>query len=276
MDFLIYNNKIVQKEEINLSKFLYENSFSLKQKIWYGFGGIPLFTENIRLIEKQAEALKLPLPEFFKNKREFFRITKRMLNKNKFYRSGLIKIYLFWQNKKVETLITSSAFSFFDFPFSEEGILITSSNHKKHSQNSLNQFAIYNDMAWKTTLRDLTGTYYKNAVITNEKNAVCECPFSNIFFLKGNEIMTPALTTGCYDDILRSTVLKMTKSLKLIPVESDNIQLSDLPKMDEIFLASEQNGIQWVLGFENKRFLHRHSSNIHEKLNEFLKTKSTD
>lgn len=276
MDFLIYNGEIVAKEEINLSKLLYENSFALKQKIWYGFGGIPLFTENIRLIEKQAEVLKLPLPNIFSNKREFFRITKRLLNKNKFYRSGFIEIHLFWKNENVETIITSSAFSFFDFPFSGEGILTTSSNHKKHSQNKLNQFSFYNETIWETTLLELNSTYFKNAVLTNETGAVCECSFSNIFFLKGKKIITPALSAGCYNDSLRSVILKTAKSLKLVPVESDNIQLSELPKMDEIFLASEQTGIQWMLGFENKRFLHRYSDAIHEKLNEFLKEKAAD
>lgn len=276
MDFLIYNGEIVAKEEINLSKLLFENSFSLKQKIWYGFGGIPLFNENIRLIEKQAEVLKLPLPVFFSNKRELFRITKRMLNKNKFYRSGFIEIHLFWQKKNVETVITSSAFSFFDFPFLEEGVLITSSSQKKHSQNKLNQFSFYNEAIWETTLLELSDTYFKNAVLTNENGAVCECSFSNIFFLKEKKLITPSLNTGCCNDSLRSFIFESAKSQKLVPVESDSIQLSELHKMDEIFLASEQTGIQWVLGFETKRFLHRYSDSIHEKLNKILKEKTAD
>lgn len=276
MDFLIYNGKIVNQEAINLTELLYNKTFELKQKIWYGYGGIPLFKENIHLIEKQAMSLNLPLPKLFKNKRELLRITKRMLNKNKFYRSGYVEMHLFWQNDNVEILISSMAFSFFEFPFSQEGILLAPTNQKKHSHNKLSQFSFYNEIIWKTTIQELIGSYYKNTVLTNEKNAICECPFSNIFFLKGNELVTPDLKTGCYNDIIRPVILKMAKSLKLNPVESDNIQISDLPEMDEIFLASEQTGMQWVLGFEKKRYLHYHSENIHEKLNEFLKEKSTD
>ena len=41
--------------------------------------------------------------------------------------------------------------------------------------------------------------------------------------------------------------------------------------MNEIFLASEENGIQWVLGVGNKRFVHRASIKIHELLNLQLK-----
>lgn len=275
MDFLIYNEKIVEKEAINLTELLYKKTFGLKQKIWYGYGGIPLLNENIALIEKQTDTLKLPLPKIFENKRELFRITKRMLNKNKFYRSGYIELHLFWQNDRVDLLITSLAFSNFEFPFPDDGILLTSSNQKKHSQNKLNQFSFYNESIWKSAIQEVTDSVYANSVITNEKYAVCECPFSNIFFIKGDELITPALKTGCYNDILRQVILKLTKSIGLKSVESDSIQLSDLPKMDEIFLASEQNGMQWVMGFKKKRFLHQHSEFIHEKLNDFLKEKST-
>jgi hypothetical protein len=41
--------------------------------------------------------------------------------------------------------------------------------------------------------------------------------------------------------------------------------------MNELFIAGEESGIQWILGVENKRFIHHYSEIIHEKLNDFLK-----
>jgi len=273
MDFLIYNGEIKSKEEDNLSHLLYNGTFSLNHKIWYGYGGIPLFDENIRLIGRQAEALNLPLPQLFQNKRELFRITKRMLNKNKFYRSGYVHCHIYRGNQNSELLITSNAFHDFEFPFSEEGKLITISPQKKHSENNFNPFGFFNEMLWETTLSQLRGLHFQNAVLTNEKGAVCECAFSNIFLIKRNELITPSKKTGCFIDVLRPYILETARLLKLKTVESASIQPADLKNMDEIFLASEQAGIQWVLGVENKRFLHRHSRQIHDKLNEFLKAK---
>ena len=275
MDFLIYNGEIKNKKDVNLSEILYNEAFSLNHKTWYGFGGIPLFKENIRLIERQAEALNLQLPQLFRNKRELFRITKRMLNKNKFYRSGYVHFHIYRENMNSELLITSSASRDFDFPFSDDGKLITISPQKKHSKNNFNQYKFLNEALWQTTLSQLKETHYHNAVLTNEKEAVCECAFSNIFLIQKNELITPSLKTGCFSDVLRQFILETARSLKLKTVESDSIQSSDLKNMDEIFLASEQAGIEWVLGVENKRFLHRHSQQIHENLNEFLKERSS-
>lgn len=275
MDFLIYNNEIKNKADVNLSEILYNGAFCLKQKTWYGFGGIPLFEENVSTIEHQAEALKLPLPQLFQNKRELFRITKRMLNKNKFYRSGYIHFHIFSKNAEPDFLVTNTAFQDFDFPFSEEGKLITISPQKKHSKNDFNQFGFFNEMLWETTLSQLKGTHFQNAVLTNEKEAVCECAFSNIFLIKKNELITPSLKTGCFSDVLRQFVLETARSLKLKTVESNSIHPNDLKNMDEIFLASEQTGIQWVLGVEKKRFLHHHSQQIHDRINELLKEKTS-
>ncbi len=78
MDFLIINGKVVSKNEANLTGFLWDEPFILTQKIWFGFGGIPLFNENIQLIEQQLETFKLSSPKLLKNKRELFRLVKRI------------------------------------------------------------------------------------------------------------------------------------------------------------------------------------------------------
>jgi hypothetical protein len=56
-------------------------------------------------------------------------------------------------------------------------------------------------------------------------------------------------------------------------VESENIYKEDVLQMNEIFIAGEEYGIQWLLGVENKRYVHRYSAIIHEKLNDYLKKK---
>jgi branched-chain amino acid aminotransferase len=55
--------------------------------------------------------------------------------------------------------------------------------------------------------------------------------------------------------------------------ESADIKREDIFHIDELFIASEETGIQWILGVENKRFVHEYSVSIHEKLNEYLKEK---
>ncbi|MBT3384583.1 MAG: hypothetical protein HN778_02850 [Prolixibacteraceae bacterium] len=271
MDFLIADNKIIHKDDINFIAFFWGEPFVLSQKMWFGYGGIPLFQENIDLLFQQIELLNLPLPELIKNTKELFRITKRMLNKNKFYRSGLIHLQLFWHDSQINSVITSLAFPEFDFPFSKHGLLLNYSSFKKHSEISLNRFSFYNSPLWKASEGQLRDSHFQNSVFLNENNFICECINANIFMIKENMLITPSLQTGCFEDKLRNTILGIATNINLKVVESAKIKKEDLTEMDEIFLASEENGVQWVLGVENKRFLHLFSAKIHEKLNEYLK-----
>ncbi len=266
MEFLITNGKIVGIDEINLNKILTEPSFRLSQKVWHGYGGIPFFTENLKLIQKQTEILRLPFPKEFENPRELFRLTKRILNKNKFYRSGYVHIQLFWKNTQVQTLISASAFESFQFPFSETGLVVTFSSLEKDSKNPLCRLPFFNEPLWQAGLAEITQNPFQQVLFLNEKKQVCEGAGANLFIVKENQLITPAFTTGCYEDVLRSYMLKIAQNAGLNVIETDTLNKSAVFEADEIFLASESAGIQWVLGLENKRFLHPVAKKIHDLL----------
>lgn len=264
MEFLIANGKVAGKNEINLNHVLTESTFRLSQKVWYGYGGIPLFAENIEQIKNQAEALQLPFPKEFENRRELFRISKRMLNKNKFYRSGFLHFQLFWNKNQVQTLITANSFQEFNFPFSEAGLLVTFSSLEKNSQNPFNRFHFFNEMFWQAGLAEIRQSPYQQVIFLNENKMICESANANIYLVKGNELITPSLSTGCYEDVLRSFILEAAGKLELNISENKQITKAEIMGSDELILASELSGIQWILGIENKRFLHYYSKNIHE------------
>jgi branched-chain amino acid aminotransferase len=271
--FVIVNGKVVEKEEINLSHLFWEDRLEISQKCWFGFGGIPLLEENLKLLLQQMKAVKIPVPTFFQNKRELFRVTKRMLNKNKFYRSGFIHLQVFEHNNQVTSLVTSHAFETFDFPLSENGLIVNYSEFKKETQSPLNQFRFFNIPLWNTARADIIDTFFQNSIFLNKNGTICDCINANIFFIIKNEIITPAPTTGCFIDNLRSIILEISSDLNLKVVESENIYKEDVLQMNEIFIAGEEYGIQWLLGVENKRYVHRYSAIIHEKLNDYLKKK---
>lgn len=266
MEYLIVNGTVAGKDEIYLNPFLTETSFRLSQKVWYGYGGIPFFTENLDQIKNQAKALRLPFPKEFENRRELQRLTKRMLNKNKFYRSGYIHFQLFWSENQAQTLITANAFQEFNFPFSETGLLVSFSSLIKNSQNPFNRFPFFNEMLWQAGLAEIRKSSYHQILFLNENKTVCESANANIYLVKGNNLLTPALSTGCYEDVLRSFILEAAGKLELNISENNQVSKRDILESNELFLASETSGIQWILGIENKRFLHYYSKKIHEVL----------
>jgi branched-chain amino acid aminotransferase len=273
MDYIIINGEIVKKQETEYISFFWDEPFIISKIMWFGFGGIPLFSENIESIKTTLETLNIAIPHLVNDERELFRITKRMLNKNRYYRSGIIKVQLFIDKNETNTVVNSFAFAEFDFPFSEQGLIINFSEIEKYSVNPLNKFAFFNAPFWKFAKAQNQETNFDNSIFLNEKEAVCDCISSNIFMVKGKQLYTPSIGTGCYIDGLRNHILEIAPKAGLKVSEIDNVKKDVIFQMNEIFLASEEHGIQWVIGVENKRFVRNYSVNIHALLNEFLKKK---
>jgi len=273
MDFVIVNGEVVSRSEANLTEFLWDEPFILSQKVWFGFGGIPLFQENLNLIKKQLQTFNLQLPDLFKSKRELFRLTKRMLNKNKFYRSGHVNFQLFITNNNINTLITSHALPEFDFPFSEQGLLVNFSEVRKNSTLNLGIYKCHNTNLWNAAKAEIQNAQLNGSIVLNEKELVCEGISSNIFMIKDDVLITPSLKSGCYNDLLRLVTLNLGKDLNLKIIEVPEIAKEHLNEMDEVFFVGEELGIQWILGIENKRFVHEYSEQLHLELNNYLKNK---
>jgi len=273
MDFLIVNGEVVSKAKANLTGFLWNEPFIMVQKLWFGFGGIPLFQENLKQIEKQFRTFNQQLPNLFKNERELFRLTKRMLNKNKYYRSGYVSFQFFISPKEINSLITCCALPEFNFPISEQGLLVNFAETRKNSQLKLGAYKCHNLNLWNAAKAEVQNSQLNSSILLNEKEMVCEGISSNIFMIKDGILVTPSLESGCYNDVLRSAILSLAKKLNLKTIEVPEIKKDHLFEMDEVFFLSEEQGVNWILGIENKRFVHELSEQIHEELNIYLKNR---
>jgi len=271
MNFLIVNNAIVKKEEANLTHLFWNEPFVLSQKIWFGFGGIPLFNKNIDFLVQQLNVFNVEIPPYLKNRRELFRISKRMLNKNKFYRSGIITIQLFILNSTVEYVVTSTGIPESDFPISSAGVLVNFADSKRREENLLNRHFFYNKTNWKIKQHQIYNSEFENSILINSNKMVCEGIESNIFMIKDNLFITPSLESGSYEDTIRQPVLKTAKQIGLNVAELPNIKKEHIFEMDELFFASEEMGFQWILGVEKRRYVNQITKQIHKSLNELLK-----
>ena len=276
MNFIIINGEITPKKDANLTHLFWDEPFVLSQKVWFGYGGIPLFSKNIDFLCQQLEVFNIEIPDFLINKRELSRISKRMLNKNKFYRSGIINIQLFIIDTKIDYVISSIGYPEFEFPISKQGLLANFSESKRRSANDLNRHLFYNKTNWRIKRSQLRDSTFQNSILINEKGMVSEGIASNIFMIKDNVIVTPSLGSGCFEDTIRNLILEVTSEIKLKTLELPNIKKEHILAMDEIFFASEEIGIQWILGVENRRSVNPVTKQIHQKLNAILKSKVVD
>ena len=95
---------------------------------------------------------------------------------------------------------------------------------------------------------------YQNCILINEKKELAEALNANIFLVRGNEIITPALETGCINGIIRKKLIELLKKDQNFVVKELSISPFDLLKVDEVFLTNSINEIQSVDRYRKKKY----------------------
>lgn len=113
---------------------------------------------------------------------------------------------------------------------------------------------------------------YKNqnvldeVLILNHHGFLCESMSSNVFVVYDRKLYTPALNEGCIAGVMRQVVMRIAKENDIELVEAQ-INPDILNEADEVFLTNAAKGIQWVMGYNNKRYFNEVSRFLNEKLN---------
>lgn len=107
-----------------------------------------------------------------------------------------------------------------------------------------------------------------DVLVLNVAGMPIESTNSNIFIVKGERILTPALSTGCLPGIMRQVLMDMMQLNNQL-VEEVDLGLEDLVEADELFLTNSILGLRWVSSFNKKRYFRRRSPVMTELLNQF-------
>ncbi len=103
-------------------------------------------------------------------------------------------------------------------------------------------------------------------LILNQNGFLCESMSSNVFVVYDRKLYTPALNEGCIAGVMRQVVMRLAKENGIELVEAQ-INPDILNEADEVFLTNAARGIQWVMGYNNKRYFNEVSRFLKEKLN---------
>lgn len=103
---------------------------------------------------------------------------------------------------------------------------------------------------------------YQNCILINEKKELVEALNANIFLVKGNEILTPSLDTGCINGIVRKKLIELLQKETNFVVKEQSISPFDLLKVDEVFLTNSINEIQSVDRYRKKKYAQEKTQEI--------------
>ena len=108
---------------------------------------------------------------------------------------------------------------------------------------------------------------YDNCLVLNDEKNVVEALQSNLFMKIGNVVVTPPISDGCLNGIMRKQVIEILNKMDGIEVKETSISPFDLQKADELFLTNVITGIQPITKYRKKEYTANFSNEILVKLN---------
>ncbi|MFW0738890.1 aminotransferase class IV [Flavobacterium sp. T12S277] len=109
-----------------------------------------------------------------------------------------------------------------------------------------------------------------NCVLLNDTKNVVEVLQGNLFMVLGKKLITPPISEGCLNGIMRKQILALAKKVEGIEVVEEVISPFDLQKADELFLTNVIMGIQPITKYRKKEFTSNLAHLLVQKLNESI------
>lgn len=109
-----------------------------------------------------------------------------------------------------------------------------------------------------------------STLLINEDKNVIEASNGNLFMLMGNKLITPPISEGCLNGIMRKQVISLAKQIDSIEVVEEPISPFDLQKAEELFITNVIIGIQPITKYRKKEFGIRLAEELTAKLNTLI------
>ena len=111
-----------------------------------------------------------------------------------------------------------------------------------------------------------------NCLLLNDSKNVVEAIQGNIFMVMGGKLITPPVSEGCLNGVMRKQILGLAKTISGIDVVEDVISPFDLQKAEELFITNVIKGVQPITKYRKKTFTTSVAEQLVEKLNQIVVT----
>ena len=109
-----------------------------------------------------------------------------------------------------------------------------------------------------------------NCLLLNDSKNVIEGLQGNVFMLLGNKLITPPLSEGCLNGIMRKQIINLAQKIETIEVLEEPISPFNLQKADELFITNVIKGIQPITKYRKKEYKTTFANDLLLQLNAFI------
>ena len=152
---------------------------------------------------------------------------------------------------RVGFLIEGTRFDKPNYAYSKQGLRLGLFEGDHKGMSPLNNLKTTSALLFVLAGVHKKETEVDDVVVLNAAGRVCETVSSNIFAVVNNKVITPKLSEGCLDGVMRKQIIKAIKQ-KEIDFEEGELTLEKLRSANEIFTTNSMAGVQGIGEFEGK------------------------
>jgi len=108
---------------------------------------------------------------------------------------------------------------------------------------------------------------FDNCLLLNDSKNVIEALQGNVFMLLDKKLITPPVSEGCLNGVMRRQILALAKKIEGLEVIEEPISPFDLQKADELFITNVIKGIQPITKYRKKEYTHDLANDLLIRLN---------
>lgn len=94
---------------------------------------------------------------------------------------------------------------------------------------------------------------WNDAIVLNTEGRIADTTIANIFFIKDEQVFTPALDEGCVAGVMRGAVIKQL-AVSSWQLAERPITVEEIMQADEVFLTNSIYDVRWVQRIGDKEY----------------------
>ena len=269
--FVYHNDRVVPVEEVRLSpgQAGLINGWGIFSTVRV-YDGVPFALErHYDRLARDAERIQLPLKTPLATVRDAM---LAMLQANRAV-SACVRIYFIlntigiWKSDEAFPEVDLIMYAV-DVPERVGPTTLSVQEHGRHAAHPLTGTKVTSwlNNAWMVEQAHRRG--FDDALLLNERGEVSECTAANIFCIRGGDVATPPLSSGCLAGVSRQ-ILFEESARSGVSISERTLRLEDLYYADEVFITSTTRHVQ-PISYIEKRAMKQAPGPVTEKLAAFF------
>jgi branched-subunit amino acid aminotransferase/4-amino-4-deoxychorismate lyase len=178
----------------------------------------------------------------------------RLLNKNKLYLAAKIEILVFASIDRINFLLRAKECERGYFPLKEPGLLLSLYHDRLKEISSHPAYATSGSFLRQKAFQKAQSLGQPNIILLNSLGFACECIHGSFAMVNENQVTFPASSSGGYRTAILEKVILAVQEAGFSTSEKEVITPDELLLAEELFLFDSSDGIQTVLGLEDRRY----------------------